>query len=96
MSETSKKVYDLNSCSFKEGGKEIPTITTGDSATRTSEPVPEFPKTIEVDTHSFKIGKDGIITRLDTKTGKKLGEVKDPKAKKDIIKNSRTVTDVQR
>ena len=79
MSETNKKVYDLNSYSFKEEGKTVPTITTGDSDSRTSEPIPEFPKAIEVDTHSFKIENDGTITRLDTKTGKKLGKVTDKK-----------------
>lgn len=99
MSETSKKRYNFNSCSFKEEGKSVLTITAGDTDSRTSDPVPEFPKTIDVDTHSFKIEIDGTITRLDTKTGKELGEVKDPKAKKAIMtnrENSRTITDVQR
>ncbi len=95
MSETSKKRYDYNSCSFKEEGKSIPTITTGDSDSRTSDPVPEFPKTIDVDPHTFRIEEDGTIIRLDTKTGKELGEVKDSGAKK-AIRANRTVDDVQR
>lgn len=89
MSETKKKEYNYNSCAFKEEGKSIPTITTGDSDSRSSDPVPEFPKLIEVDSHSFQIEPDGTITRLDTKTGKKLGTVENKKDQKFIKENSK-------
>lgn len=87
MSETKKRKYNYNSCAFKEDGKSIPTIITGDSDSRSSDPVPEFPKLIEVDTHSFQIEPDGTITRFDTKTGNKLGNVNNQKDQK-VIKNA--------